>query len=108
MKKRLERSVICATICVLFVLVVFAQRSALGTETAGIALVTAAVLPPAPADLVVKEGPIVPPDPNIPNANAGLKEGPIVPPDPNIPSLKAGLKEGPIVPPDPNIPNRGA
>src|SRR5438105_3369786 len=105
MKKMLTHSVICATISLLFVLAVFAQRGVLGTETTGIALVSAAVLPPVPADLVVtvvNEEPIVPPDPNIPSVNARLKEGPIVPPDPNIPNLRVGLKEGPIVPPDPN------
>jgi hypothetical protein len=83
MKKVLKQSAICATICALFVLAVLAQRplGLLGPETAGVALVTAAVLPPGPGGVLVQNGPIWPPDPvDLPGLNA--KNGPIWPPDP--------------------------
>ena len=99
MKNTLKHVAICATISMLFVLAVFAQRPLGLLGTAKIALVTAAVVPPV--EVAVKNGPIFPPDPvDIP----GLKNGPIFPPDPvDIP----GLKNGPIFPPDPvDIPGR--
>jgi len=83
MKNTLKQAAFCVTISMLFVLAVFAQRpmGLLGPETAKVALVTAAVLPPA--ELAVKDGPIFPPDPvDIPSATAQSKDGPIFPPDP--------------------------
>ncbi len=105
MKKTLKQASICATISLLFVLAVFAQRAVglLGPETAKVALVTAAVAPPV--EVALKDGPIFPPDPvDIPSLVARGKDGPIFPPDPvDIPSLK----DGPIFPPDPvDIPSR--
>ena len=64
MKKFLRQSGICVTILALFVLAVLAQQQVglLGPETTGVALVTAAVLPPAP-DAGTQIGPIRPPPP---------------------------------------------
>jgi hypothetical protein len=122
MKNILKQSAVCATISLLFVLAVFANRQLglLGPENAGVALATAAVLPPA-AEVAWNNGPILPPDPDIPAVKlsngpilppdpdipvARLSNGPILPPDPDIPAAK--LSNGPILPPDPDIPNRRA
>ncbi len=78
----LRQGAVCVTICALFVLAVFAQRplGLLGPETSGVALVTAAVIPPGTSGIVVQNGPIWPPDPiDIPGI---AKNGPIWPPDP--------------------------
>ena len=121
MKKKLRQVSLCATISLLFVLAVFAQRQAglLGPETVRIAVVTAAALPPAPVTLA--DGPSPAPDPvDIPmlarmdgpspapdpvDIPARLTDGPSPAPDPvDIP----GLKDGPSPAPDPvDIPALG-
>lgn len=83
MKNLVKQTVICATICALFVLAVFAQRplGLLGPETSGVALVTAALLPPGSTSVMVQNGPVWPPDPvDIPRLKAA--NGPVWPPDP--------------------------
>ena len=82
MKKLLGQAAVCVTIAGLFVLVVFLHRqlNLLGPETTGVALVTAAVLPPGPAHLGVEIGPIRPPKPIDIPLQAGI--GPIRPPKP--------------------------
>jgi len=84
MLKTFKQSVVCATIAGLFVLAAFAQRQfgLLGPEDVRVAVGFAAVLPPAPVDQIVADGPIFPPDPVDIPAVAAAQDGPIFPPDP--------------------------
>ena len=76
----------------LFVLAVLVnqQLGLLGPKTSGIALLTAALLPPSPAEAAWSNGPFFPPDPvDIPALKAEVRNGPFFPPDPvDIPSAR--------------------
>ena len=88
MKNLLKHTATCATISMLFVLVVFALH--LGPATSGVALLTAAALPPDSVDVAWSNGPFSPPDPvDIPALKAGVRNGPFSPPDPvDIPNAR--------------------
>ena len=107
MKIILKQVVLCGTIAGLFVLASVAQSNLglLGSENARVALLTAAVLPPALTEMANADGPVLPPDPiDIP----ARIDGPVLPPDPiDIPALRVSLGDGPVLPPDPiDIPSR--
>jgi hypothetical protein len=111
MKTILKQIVLCGTIAGLFVLASVAQSNLglLGSENARVALLTAAVLPPALTEMANADGPVLPPDPvDIPALRATLGDGPVLPPDPiDIPALRVSIADGPVLPPDPiDIPAR--
>lgn len=103
MKRTLKSTAACVTISLLFVLAVLGCRLMLGSDASGIALLTAAVMPPSAAEIAWSNGPFFPPDPvDIPALTAQLYNGPFFPPDPvDIPVAAAGLWNGPFFPPDP-------